>query len=65
MTTQTKDAPIAVVGMWHLGCSIAASWLRLGQTVVAIELDADHPLAPNNVKEAEKLFAERRAPRPY
>jgi len=30
---------IAVIGMWHLGCSIAASWLRLGHPLVAIEFD--------------------------
>lgn len=32
---------IAVIGMWHLGCSIVASWLRLNHTVTAIDLDPD------------------------
>lgn len=31
---------IAVVGLWHLGCAIAVSWLRLGRTVAAVEFDA-------------------------
>jgi UDPglucose 6-dehydrogenase len=31
---------IAVVGLWHLGCSISVSWLRLGHTVSAVEFDA-------------------------
>lgn len=30
---------IAVVGLWHLGCSITASWLRLGRAVTAIDFD--------------------------
>ena len=32
---------IAVVGMWHLGCSIAASWLRLGHDVTAIDFNSN------------------------
>ncbi|MBI4503672.1 MAG: UDP-glucose/GDP-mannose dehydrogenase family protein [Gemmatimonadetes bacterium] len=30
---------IAIVGLWHLGCSIAASWLRLDQRITAVEFD--------------------------
>ena len=30
---------IAVVGLWHLGCTITASWLRLGRSVTAVEFD--------------------------
>jgi UDPglucose 6-dehydrogenase len=30
---------IAVVGLWHLGCSISVSWLRLGHSVMAVEFD--------------------------
>ncbi len=30
---------IAVVGLWHLGCTVAASWLRLGKPVTAVEFD--------------------------
>ncbi len=33
------SARIAIVGLWHLGCSIAASWLRLDQQVTAVEFD--------------------------
>ena len=31
---------VAVVGLWHLGCSITAAWTRLGLTVAAIDFDA-------------------------
>src|SRR2546426_475664 len=31
---------LAVVGLWHLGCSITAAWTRLGLFVEAVELDA-------------------------
>ncbi len=31
---------IAVVGLWHLGCSVTAAWLRLGKRVTGIEFDA-------------------------
>ena len=30
---------VGVVGMWHLGCSIAAAWLTLGRRVQAVEFD--------------------------
>lgn len=30
---------IAVVGLWHLGCSVVAGWLKLGFRVRAIDLD--------------------------
>ncbi|MFI5398680.1 MAG: nucleotide sugar dehydrogenase [Candidatus Binatia bacterium] len=30
---------VAVVGLWHLGCSLTASWLRLGNRVTAVEFD--------------------------
>lgn len=30
---------IAVVGLWHLGCTIAAAWTRLGMTVEGVEFD--------------------------
>ena len=30
---------VAVVGLWHLGCSITAAWLRLGKDVAAVEFD--------------------------
>jgi UDPglucose 6-dehydrogenase len=30
---------VAVVGLWHLGCSITAAWSRLGLDVQAIEFD--------------------------
>src|SRR5712692_1870122 len=33
-------AKVAVVGLWHLGCSITAAWTRLGHSVVAIDFDA-------------------------
>src|SRR5437762_14192885 len=32
-------ARIAVVGLWHLGCSLAASWLRLDKQITAVEFD--------------------------
>lgn len=28
---------LAVIGLWHLGCSITASWLKLGYHVVAVD----------------------------
>ena len=31
---------VAVVGLWHLGCSITAAWTRLGLAVEAVEFDA-------------------------
>lgn len=31
--------PIAVVGLWHLGCSITAAWTRLGASVRAVDFD--------------------------
>jgi len=30
---------IGVVGLWHLGCTIAACWAKLGHTVRAVEFD--------------------------
>lgn len=30
---------IGVVGLWHLGCVVAASWSRLGNEVIAIDFD--------------------------
>ena len=30
---------VAVVGLWHLGCSITAAWTRLGLSVRAIDLE--------------------------
>lgn len=32
---------IGVVGLWHLGCVITASWLKLGNKVVGVDFDAD------------------------
>jgi UDPglucose 6-dehydrogenase len=31
---------LAVVGLWHLGCSITAAWTRLGYCVEAIDFEA-------------------------
>lgn len=31
--------PVGVVGLWHLGCVIAASWSKLGNKVVATDFD--------------------------
>jgi UDPglucose 6-dehydrogenase len=31
---------LAVVGLWHLGCSITAAWTRLGYRVEAIDFEA-------------------------
>ncbi|TKB70445.1 MAG: UDP-glucose/GDP-mannose dehydrogenase family protein [Nitrospira sp.] len=30
---------IGVVGLWHLGCTIAASWAKMGHQVRAVDLD--------------------------
>ena len=61
---------IAVVGMWHLGCSIAASWLKLGHFVTAIDFNdevvkklrsAESPVVEPGVNEEFRDgFAERR-----
>ena len=32
---------IAVVGLWHLGCSVAAAWTRLGAAVRGIDFSPD------------------------
>jgi UDPglucose 6-dehydrogenase len=32
---------IGVVGLWHLGCVVAASWLKLGHRVVGIDFCAE------------------------
>ena len=39
MTTLSTSRPVGVVGLWHLGCTIAASWAGLGTTVRAIDFD--------------------------
>src|SRR2546425_6346063 len=33
------DTKVAVVGLWHLGCSITAAWTRLGLSVEAIDFE--------------------------
>lgn len=30
---------VGVVGLWHLGCVLAASWSRLGNEVIAVDFD--------------------------
>lgn len=40
MTLMDKSNPcIGVVGLWHLGCTIAACWAQQGLTVQAVDLD--------------------------
>lgn len=35
-----RSNPIGVVGLWHLGCTIAAAWAALGRVVRAVDADA-------------------------
>jgi UDPglucose 6-dehydrogenase len=40
MAVKTNSKPtIGVVGLWHLGCTLAACWAKLGHRVQAVELD--------------------------
>lgn len=38
----TKHVNIGVVGLWHLGCVIAASWAKLEKTVIGVDFDTDN-----------------------
>lgn len=37
ISSEESFPPIAVVGLWHLGCTLAASWAKLGHRVVGID----------------------------
>lgn len=39
MTLADDRAPIGVLGLWHLGSTIAAGWLSIGRTVIAVDPD--------------------------
>jgi UDPglucose 6-dehydrogenase len=34
-----ESGQLGVVGLWHLGCTIAASWVHLGRRVIALDPD--------------------------
>ncbi len=39
MKERIQDRTIGVLGLWHLGCSIAAAWSKLGFTVTGVDED--------------------------
>lgn len=40
MTSALEKPQIGIVGLWHLGCTLAACWSKLGHRVQAVDLDA-------------------------
>lgn len=41
---------VGVVGLWHLGCVLSASWSNLGNRVVGVDVNAERINALNNGK---------------
>jgi UDPglucose 6-dehydrogenase len=37
----TKKQTIGIIGLWHLGCSLAASWSQLGKTVIGFDYNPE------------------------
>lgn len=37
LASKAREPVVGVVGLWHLGCTIAACWAKLGHSVVAVD----------------------------